>query len=277
MGPPCPEAGPQGLGWHDLADLRAVYVIWYREMLRLRRDRVRLIGQLVSPLLFLVVFGVGLTRAMGMFAGGTNFTQFLFPGLLGMTVLLSAFTSGVSVVWEREIGFLKEVLVAPVSRASIVIGKTLGGATLALTQGALMLALAPLLGIRLSPGLVLGLLPLMFLLAGSLGAMGVLLASRMRTMEGFFVINQMVVMPMVFLSGVFFPVGRELPAWLGVVVRINPVAYGVDSVRQLMLGGTTPALTLFGHPMTIWQDAGVVALFGLLMVGLAIRAFNRAE
>jgi ABC-2 type transport system permease protein len=114
-----------------LADLRAVYVIWYREMLRLRRDRVRLMGQLVSPLLFLVVFGVGLTRAMGVFGGGTNFTQFLFPGLLGMTVLLSAFTSGVSVVWEREVGFLKEVLVAPVSRASIVIGKTLGGATLA--------------------------------------------------------------------------------------------------------------------------------------------------
>jgi ABC-2 type transport system permease protein len=117
----------------------------------------------------------------------------------------------------------------------------------------------------------------MFLLAASLGAMGVLLASRMRTMEGFFVVNQMVVMPMVFLSGVFFPVVRELPAWLGVVVRINPVAYGVDSVRQLMLGGTIPPLTLFGHPMAIWQDAVVVALFGLLMVGLAIRSFSRAE
>jgi len=259
-----------------MADLRAIYAIWYREVLRLRRDRLRLVGQFVSPLLFLVVFGVGLARAMGTLAAGLNFTQFLFPGLLAMTVLMSSFMSGVSVVWEREMGFLKEVLVAPVSRASIVLGKTLGGATLAMVQGGLMLLLAPALGIGLSARMVLVLLPMMLLLALALGGLGVLLASRMRSMEGFFVIMNMFITPLIFLSGVFFPIGG-LPGWLNLVVKANPVTYGVDSLRQLMLGGMAPSLTLFDYRLAIWQDAALMALFGTATIALAIWSFSVVE
>ena len=125
------------------AALRGIYTIWYREALRLRRDRLRLVGHMLSPLLFLLVFGVGLGRTMGGMAPGLDFMQFLFPGIVGMTVLMTAFMSGVSVVWEREMGFLKEVLVAPIPRASLVLGKTLGGGTVAVVQGIVVLLLAP--------------------------------------------------------------------------------------------------------------------------------------
>ncbi|MDP6347402.1 MAG: ABC transporter permease, partial [Dehalococcoidia bacterium] len=223
------------------AALRGIYAIWYREALRLRRDRLRLVGHLLSPLLFLLVFGVGLGRAIGSLTPGLDFISFLFPGIVGMSVLMIAFMSGISVVWEREMGFLKEVLVAPIPRASLVIGKTLGGATVALVQGIIMLVLSPLAGIELTPGVILRLVPLMLLVAASIGGLGVLLASRMYSMEGFQVLMNILVMPMLFLSGVFFPV-QNLPAWLGVIVRINPVTYGVDAIRQVMLGDAAPQL-----------------------------------
>ncbi|MEK7849141.1 MAG: ABC transporter permease [Chloroflexota bacterium] len=255
------------------AALRGIYTIWYREALRLRRDRLRLVGHMLSPLLFLLVFGVGLGRTMGGMAPGLDFMQFLFPGIVGMTVLMTAFMSGVSVVWEREMGFLKEVLVAPIPRASLVLGKTLGGGTVAVVQGIVVLLLAPLVGISLSPVLLLKLLPLLLLEALALGGLGVLLASRMYSMEGFQMLMGVLVMPMVFLSGVFFPV-RDLPVWLGVVVHINPVTYGVDAIRQVMLGEAAPRLLLFGQPVSVAQDILAVTVFGAIIVALAIWSFS---
>ncbi len=228
---------------------------------------------MLSPLLFLLVFGIGLGRTMGALAPGLDFIQFLFPGIVGMSVLMTAFFSGISVVWEREMGFLKEVLVAPIPRASLVLGKVLGGATVALVQGLVILALAPLVGVDLSVGTVLRLLPLMLLVAGSLGALGVLLASRMYSMEGFQALMNVLIMPMVFLSGVFFPV-RDLPIWLGIVVRINPITYGVDAIRQVILGEAAPPLLMFGEPMSVTQDILAVTLFGAVMVGLGIWSFS---
>jgi ABC-2 type transport system permease protein len=255
------------------AAVRGIYTIWYREILRLRRDRLRLVAQLLSPLLFLLVFGVGLGRTMGSLAPGLDFMRFLFPGIVGMSVLMTAFMSGISVVWEREMGFLKEVLVAPIPRASLVLGKVLGGATVAMVQGLVILGLAPLVGVDLSVGVLVKLLPLMLLVAASLGGLGVLLASRMYSMESFQVLMNILIMPMVFLSGVFFPV-RDLPIWLGIVVRINPITYGVDAIRQVMLGDAAPSLLMFGQPMSVSQDILAVAVFGAVMVGLGIWSFS---
>jgi len=238
-----------------------------------------MVGAIAFPLLFLVVFGSGLSGTMGMLAPGVNFAKFIFPGIVGMTVLMTSFTAGVSVVWDREFGFLKEVLVAPISRVAVAVGKTLGGATIALIQGIVILLFAPLFGVDISPGVVLKLLPVMFLIACALSAMGIFISSRMKTIEAHQVVMQFLMFPMIFLSGVFFPV-NNLPSWMSVLVRINPVTYGIDSIRQLVLGLQTAGsfdLTVLGHTMTIAEDLMVMAAFGVVMAVLAMWSFNVQE
>ena len=260
-------------------NLRGVYTIWYRDMLRFGRDRVRLIGAVFMPLLFLFVFGSGLGAQMGMLRPGINFSQFLFPGIIGMTVLMNSFMSGVSVVWDREFGFLKEVLVAPINRASVAVGKTLGAATVAIIQGMIILLFAPLIGVSLSPGMVAMLLPSMFLLAIAMGSFGVLLATRIRTIEAFQAIMPMLTFPMIFLSGVFFSV-EDVPLWMNILSKINPATYGVTIIRHIALGemsGATFELSLFGHPMSLWNNVGILAAFGAVMILIAMRSFGSQE
>ena len=259
--------------------LRGVYTIWYRDILRFWHDRMRLIGAITFPLLFLFVFGSGLSARMGVLGPGIDFTKFIFPGIIGMTVLMSSFMSGVSVVWDREFGFLKEVLVAPISRAAVTAGKTLGSATIALLQGIVILLFAPLIGVSLSVGTVLVLLPLMFLLAASLGSLGVLLATRIRSMEAFQATMQMLMFPMVFLSGAFFPV-QGLPVWMNVLVKINPATYGITPIRQLILRDAPDAsysLNLFGHTLSIWNEVAILAAFGAVVILLAVWSFGNQE
>jgi len=256
--------------------LRGIYTIWYRDILRFWHDRMRLLGSVTFPLLFLFVFGSGLSARMGMLGEGFDFTQFMYPGIIGMTVLMSSFMSGVSLVWDREFGFLKEVLVAPISRAAVATGKTLGSATIALIQGVLILAFAPLIGVSLSIGTVLALVPLMFLLAMSLGSFGVLLATRIRSMEAFQATMQMLMFPMVFLSGAFFPL-QGLPQWMNVLVKVNPATYGIAPIRQVILGAAPDAIysiSLFGHALTLWNEIGILAAFGAAMILLAIWSFG---
>ncbi|KPK23648.1 MAG: hypothetical protein AMJ70_02935 [Dehalococcoidia bacterium SG8_51_3] len=256
--------------------LRGIYTIWYRDILRFWHDRMRLLGSVTFPLLFLFVFGSGLSARMGMLGEGFDFTQFMYPGIIGMTVLMSSFMSGVSLVWDREFGFLKEVLVAPISRAAVATGKTLGSATIALIQGVLILAFAPLIGVSLSIGTVLALVPLMFLLAMSLGSFGVLLATRIRSMEAFQATMQMLMFPMVFLSGAFFPL-QGLPQWMNVLVKVNPATYGIAPIRQVVLGAAPDAIysiSLFGHTLTLWNEIGILAAFGAAMILLAIWSFG---
>ncbi|MFQ6121587.1 MAG: ABC transporter permease [Dehalococcoidales bacterium] len=259
-------------------NLRGVYTIWYRDILRFWHDKMRLIGAITFPLLFLFVFGSGLSTRMGILSPGIDFTRFIFPGIVGMTVLMTSFMAGVSVVWDREFGFLKEVLVAPISRASVAIGKTLGAATIALLQGILILLFAPLIGVSLSLWTVLALLPLMFLLAVSLGSLGVLLATRIRSMEAFQATMQMLMFPMVFLSGAFFPL-QGLPAWMNVLVKINPATYGIAPIRQIMLGATDSSFSikLLGHTLSVWNDITILAIFGAAMILLAIWSFSYQE
>ena len=259
--------------------LRGIYTIWYRDILRFWHDKMRMIGSITFPLLFLFVFGSGLSARMGVLGPGIDFTQFIFPGIIGMTVLMSSFMAGVSVVWDREFGFLKEVLVAPISRASVAIGKTLGAATVALLQGTLILLFAPLIGVSLSVLTVLALLPLMFLLAVSLGSLGILLATRIRSMEAFQAVMQMLMFPMVFLSGAFFPL-QGLPTWMNILVKVNPATYGIAPIRQVILGaapGFSYSISLLGHTLSLWDNVTILAVFGAAMILLAIWSFGNQE
>jgi ABC-2 type transport system permease protein len=234
---------------------------------------------LVFPILLLFVFGTGLRGSIGIIGGGIDFIQFMFPGIIGMSVLVGSFMTGVSVVWDREFGFLKEVLVAPISRVSVALGKTFGSATVATIQGLVILVFAPVVGVSLSPVTILLLVPLMFLLAASMGSLGILLASRIRSMEAFQAIMQMLMFPMAFLSGVFFLL-EGLPPWMNILVKINPATYGITPIRQVVLGSSPELpynIILFGHVMSIWENVGVIAAFGVIMTILAMWSFGRQE
>lgn len=260
-------------------NLRGVYIIWYRDILRFWHDKMRMISSVALPLLFLIVFGSGLSSRMGDLGPGIDFAQFIFPGIIGMTVLMSSFMAGVSLVWDREFGFLKEVLVAPISRVSVAVGKALGAATVAMFQGIIILLFAPLIGVSLSVWTLLALLPLMFLLAASMGSLGILLATRIRSMEAFQALMQILMFPMVFLSGVFFPMDG-LPAWMSILVKINPATYGIAPIRQVVLGtspGSSFDINIFGHIMSLWENIGVLATFGAVMILLAVWSFGRQE
>jgi ABC-2 type transport system permease protein len=259
-----------------LRNLRGIYIIWYRDLLRFWHDKIRFAGSIVQPLLFLFVFGTGLSSRIGSLGSATDYRQFIFPGIIGMNVIMSSFMAGISLVWDREFGFLKEVLVAPVSRASIVMGKTLGGATVALVQGMALLLLAPLAGVSLTPGNVLLLIPLMLLLATVMGSLGILLASRIHSIEGFQAVMQLLMFPMVFLSGSLFPV-QGLPDWLSLLVKINPVTYGVASVREIMLGFVHDApyvITLFNHQMSIAENIFILLTIGIIIFVSAMYSFE---
>jgi ABC-2 type transport system permease protein len=267
---------------------RGIYIVWYRDLLRWWRDRPRIIVSLAQPLLFLIVFGVGLGSSLGGgfgagTAGSVDYAQFVFPGVVGMAVLFSAIFGAMSIVWDREFGFLKEILVAPIDRSAVAIGKALGGATQALFQGLILLVLAPFLGVELTVGSVLLLIPFIFVLAFALSAMGVALASRMKSMQGFQVVMNFLVMPMFFLSGSLFPLSG-LPDWMSVVTRLDPVTYGMDPIRRILLGASLPVgagdqlgLTVFGWTLPIGIEAIVLLAFGAAMLGLAVINFRRRE
>lgn len=257
----------------------AVGIIWKREMLRWWRDKARIISSTGFPLVFLVVFGSGLSGAMGNMLGGgaqaIDFEQFIFPGIIAMSVFFAALFNAVSLVYDREFGILKEVLVAPVSRAAVAFGKTLGGATVATLQGTVVFVFAPLVGIRLSPLLVLQLWPIMFLGAFALASMGVAMAARTRSIESFQMINQFVMFPLIFLSGIFFPL-QGLPAWMSVLVRINPVSYAVDPLRRLILEAqglpeeVVAELSQSGLGLSVGGQEVSVALGILIITGFGI-------
>ncbi|MDA8294889.1 MAG: ABC transporter permease [Actinomycetota bacterium] len=192
------------------AELRTVVMVWERELIRFVRTRTRILSSFVQPILFLFVLGYGMTTLVGT-TGGFDFKKFVFPGIVAMTVVTTSIFSAISIVWDREFGFLREMLVAPVNRASLVVGKTLGGASIATVQGTIMLVLAPLIGVQLTPLLVVQVIALELLMAVGLTAFGVFVASRIQRMEGFQVVMQLVLFPMLFLSGLPQIAGTRLP------------------------------------------------------------------
>ncbi len=209
----------------------------------------------------------------------------MFPGVVGMAILFTAIFSAMSVVWDREFGFLREILVAPISRSAVAIGKTLGGATQSMLQGMVMLVFAPVIGVHLSLVCVLEAIPLLFLLAFSLSALGVALAARMRTMQGFQMVMNLLMMPMFFLSGALFPL-NGLPGWMTVLTRLDPVAYGIAPVRHVLLAGAgvpqgvldqVAAVSIAGHTVPVLAEATLLLGFGAVMLGLGVYGFRRRD
>lgn len=271
------------------ATLRATWVVWYRELLRFLQERARLISSFVGPLMFLVIFGAGFKNALqgsASLPAGWNYVQFLYPGIIAMNTLMTSVMSGVSVVWDREFGFLKEILVAPLGRTGIVLGKAVGAATIAVGQGLILLILAPIpwIGVTITPRIVLLLIPMLIALAVSLSGLGVLIASRMRSQQGFQLIFQIIIFPLIFLAGVFFPVSG-VPSWLSVISKINPITYGVAAIRELFLSAlpSSPGVsallgvTIFGHTLSMLEDVLVVIAFGVVMLALAAWSFGRQD
>ncbi|MCL5292504.1 MAG: ABC transporter permease [Actinobacteria bacterium] len=254
-----------------MRNLRVVWIIWLREVKRYLREKIRIITSLTMPALYLFVLGKGLGSSMAMRGAppGFDFRQFLFPGILGMTVLMTAIFAAISIVWDREFGFLKEVMVAPVPRWTITLGKGLGGSTVAMMQGVIMLLLAPTIGINLTPAIVAQVVPLLFLVAFSITSMGIVVAARMKTMEGFQMIMNFFLMPMLFLSGAIFSL-KNAPGWMSFLSKFDPLTYGVDALRGIMLPEMQPL-----HSISF--NVVVVAFFSTVMIGLAVFAFNRQD
>ena len=268
------------------SEVRAVKIVWRRELIRFAGDRTRMFTSLIQPLLFLFVLGGGLQTLSAASTGGVDLTTFIFPGVLCIAVVFSAMFSAASIAWDREFGFLREMMVAPVRRSSIVVGKCLGGATIAALQGAIVLALAGLVGVPYDPLLLLGLFGLMLLLAFTITAFGVMVALRVKQIQTFTVVMQMLVMPMFFLSGALYPV-TGLPTWLEVLNRLNPLTYAVDPMRRLVFNHLDvseaarrtldPGVTWWGWHVPSVTEAGMVLLLGLAMVAIAIWQFSRTE
>ncbi|HUY62347.1 MAG TPA: ABC transporter permease [Candidatus Paceibacterota bacterium] len=215
--------------------MNAIYVMWLREVKRFFRSKSRIVGSLGQPLLFLVALGYGLGPVFQQ-AGQGNYLDFLAPGIIGMSIIFTSIFNGMQVIWDRQFGFLKETMVAPVSRLSIMFGRTLGGATIATLQGAIVLVLTILIGFR--PVSWLGVAPalvVMLLIALLFSALGMAVASVLRDMQGFQLIMNFLVMPLFFLSGALFPL-NNVPAALLIIARFDPLAYGVDALRGFLIG-----------------------------------------
>jgi len=268
------------------SEARAVKIIWRRELIRFLGDRAQIMMALIQPLLFLFVLGSGLESLSAATTDGVDLKTFIFPGVVCMAVLFTALFRAASLVWDRELGFLREMLVAPVSRSSIIVGKCLGGATLAASQGVIVLALAALVDVPYDPVLILGVLGMMLLLAFTVTAFGVLVAVCIKQAQTFTSVMQMFLMPMFFVSGALYPVSG-LPSWLGVLNRLDPLTYAVDPVRHLVFNHLEisesarrtldPGVTWWGWDLPPLFEVGMVLLLGLAMMGVAIRQFSRTE
>jgi ABC-2 type transport system permease protein len=268
-------------------DLRAVSIVWRRELIRFRTDRLRAITSLVQPVLFLFVLGTGLsTLASHGLPAGVDFKTFIYPGVLAMSVLFTSIFSAASIVWDREFGFLREMLVAPVRRWAIVVGKCLGGATVATFQGIIFLALAGVAHVPYDPLLLLTLVGELLLLSFTLTAFGVMMAARIKQIQAFMALTQLIVLPLFFLSGALYPL-NGLPAWLTVLTRLDPLTYIVDpmrsavfahlSVSPLAVHALSPGITWFGWVVPLGLSLALVAFMGAAMLAIAIAEFRKTE
>lgn len=247
-------------------DLRCIQMVWQRDVIRYFRERSQLWGSIVRPALWLFLLGMGLRGSYGR-VQNVNYTQFIFPGIVAMTAIFTSIQSAISIIWDREFGYLKAILVAPVPRTSITIGKGLAGTTLSLIQGSIILLLAPLVRVPLKPLAIVPLFLVMALMSFALTGVGIVIAARMTSFQGFGTIMNFVIMPMWFLSGALFP-AQNLPWWLMVLVRVNPLTYGVDLLRRLVLG--------FSYYPPLF-DVAFLFGFGVLTTAAAVFFFNRGE
>ena len=248
---------------------KAIYVIVSREFKRFFRQRWRLLVTISRPILWLFVVGAGFTQLVNI-PSDMNYKQFLLPGIIGMTILFSSVFSSISVVWDREFGFLREMLVAPISRTTIVMGKLISGTALSGLQGVVLLLFSPLLGMRIGIAEFLAMFFLIILLSIAITALGLFIASFLTSLEGFNVIMNFIVLPMFFLSGALYPM-NSLPSILHYFTLINPLSYGVDAFKHVLFGSEGT----LGAEFPLLLDIGLLSLFSIIMVVLAASSFER--
>ncbi|MFH0972038.1 MAG: ABC transporter permease [Candidatus Micrarchaeota archaeon] len=247
-------------------ELNGIKAIWLREFIRFKRQRSRILTSIIQPLLWLFLFGAGFSSIANV-GNGVSYQSYLFPGIIGITVLFTSIFFGVSIIWDRQFGFLKEILVAPLSRISIFFGKALGGTTTSMIQGTLILLMGFVLNLDLTPAHIIAILPVMFLLSLTIVSIGLIIGSLMDSFEGFNLIMTFINMPMFFLSGALFPV-KDLPAFLKPVSIMNPMTYAVDAFRGIVLGLNTNDLLL---------DVGILLCFCILFLGIGAYIFSRRK
>lgn len=245
-------------------ELKGIYTIWLREITKFSRERVLFAGAMVTPLLWLVVFGGGMGTSLRAGIASSDYRAFIFPGILGMTLLFSSMRSGISVIWDREFGFLKEILVAPISRTSIVLGKAIGGATTTIIQGTILLLVSFSIGIHITFPDFLLIMPVMLLISLGFDALGLFIASIINSFEGFQTIMSFIMMPTFFLSGALFPL-TNAPGWLKMLSLLNPLTYGVDAMRRIILNDS-----LF----SIYYDVFVLLVFSAFVLIITSWLFN---
>jgi ABC-2 type transport system permease protein len=275
--------------------MEPVVALWKRDVIKFFRDRARLLGSFAMPFMFLVIFGSGISGAIssmfrtpGMETGleAFDYVSYMFPGIIAMTVFTTAIFSALSVVQDKEDGYMREILVSPVPRTQVAIGKILGGTTVATMQGMLMLVFVPFVGVSLSVGTLVRLVPAILLVAFTLSSIGLLFASRLKSAEGFQAVVQVIVFPMLFLSGAFFPL-NGMPAWMNALVKINPLTYGVDLFKKIVLdvGSMSPQLrqafgldfSVLGKTVTAYDDIMLIGGLAVAFVLLATASFKRIE
>lgn len=245
---------------------QTVYTMWLREMIRFSRSKSRIIGALATPLFFLVILGTGFSSAFQVRGGGTFDKSYLAPGLIGMSVLFASLMGGVSIIWDREFGFLKEILIAPVSRFFVSLGKAIGGVTTAMIQGILIMIIARLIGIHyVSFWGVLAGIGIMFISGIGFIGLGIAIASKIESHEGFQMVMSFLTMPLVLLSGAFFPIAN-LPGWLKALVYVNPLTYAVEALRYFLLGKSF---------ISIWLCIAVLVIFSIAMISLGGKLFGK--
>jgi ABC-2 type transport system permease protein len=246
-----------------MSELTGLYALWYREVKVFLRERSRIVSSVVNPLIWLVAFGGGLGSVISF--GGVQYQTFIFPGVLMMTVLFTSIFFGLYIVWDKKLDFFKEVMVAPLNRSTLFLGKMLGGCTDALIQGAILLVLGVFFGVQYTMYAVAVLVLFLVLIAAGITSVGLAIGSQMTSFEGFGLIQSFVVMPLFFLSGALYPL-NNLPGWLQTVTYLNPLTYIVDGMRGVLLGMSAFPLVL---------DIGVSIAFVLAMAGLGTLAFRR--
>jgi len=268
------------------SEVRAMRVVWWRDMVRFVDDPMRIAMWLIQPLLYLFVLGAGLQTLSAASTEGVDLNTFMFPGILCMAMWFSAMFSAASLVMDREVGFLREMMVAPVRRSSIVVGKCLGGTTVAAIQGVIVLALAGLVDVPYDPVLLLAMFGLQLLIAFAVTAFGMMVATSFKQAQTFNSVMQVLVFPIIFLSGALYPVSG-LPTWLAVLNRLNPLTYAVDPLRRLVFDRLdisdaarrtlAPGVTWWGWRVPSLVEVGIVLAGGVAMLAVAIFQFTRTE
>jgi ABC-2 type transport system permease protein len=249
-----------------VSELRGIYTLWKREIKRFLRERSRFVSSFVQPLLWLIIFGAGLGSSLRS-SMGFNYQEFIFPGIIGQTLLFTSMFMGISVIWDRQFGFLKEILVAPISRVAIFIGKMLGVSTDSMIQGMIVLMLGFLIGVKITLTIVIEVIPVMLLVTLGTVCIGLTLASFMTSLESYGTIMTFVNLPLFLLSGALFPV-NNLPPWLQWAVYINPLTYGVDAMRTIILS------TAYVSSIPLYVDVVFLLVFDAVMILVGTYAFS---